>query len=127
MAPLVRKAGLDWIPLASPTSGPGRIRSAVDIGSGFLYLISVTGITGTRSALPPEVATWARGVRDRCRLPVAVGFGISSPAMARDVARFADAVVVGSACVKIVEKHGASRTGPEALRRFVRSLKKELR
>lgn len=127
MAPSVRKAGMDWIPLASPTSGPGRIRRAVDSGSGFLYLISVTGITGVRKSLPPEVAAWTRAVKERSRLPVAVGFGISTPAMARDAARFADAAVVGSACVKIAEKHGSARSGPEALRRFVRSLKKELR
>jgi len=127
MAPAVRKTGMDWIPLASPTSSPGRIQRAVDSGSGFLYLISVTGITGARTSLPPEAAAWTRAVKGRSRLPVAVGFGISTPAMARSAARFADAAVVGSACVKIVEKHGASRSGPEALRRFVRSLKKELR
>lgn len=127
MAPAARKSGLDWIPLASPTSSPARIRTAVDSGSGFLYLITVTGITGARTSLPPEAAAWARTVKGWSRLPVAVGFGISTPAMARDAARFADAAVVGSACVKIAGKHGASRTGPEALRRFVRSLKKELR
>lgn len=127
MAPSVRRAGMDWIPLASPTSSSVRIRRAVDSGSGFLYLISVTGITGARKALPPEVATWARAVKRGVSLPVAVGFGISTPGMARSAARFADAVVVGSACVRIVEEHGASRTGTDALRRFVRSLKKELR
>ncbi|MBI5575653.1 MAG: tryptophan synthase subunit alpha [Deltaproteobacteria bacterium] len=127
MAPEARMAGLDWIPLASPTSSLPRIRKAVDSGSGFLYLISVTGITGARTSLPADVAAWAKAVKLRSRLPVAVGFGISTPGMARGVAGFADAAVVGSACVKIVEKHGASRTGPEALRRFVRSLKKELR
>jgi tryptophan synthase alpha chain len=127
MAPSVRRAGMDWIPLASPTSSPERIRRAVDSGSGFLYLISVTGITGARKALPPEVATWARAVKREISLPVAVGFGISTPDMARSAARFADAVVVGSACVKIVEEHGASRTGTDALRRFVRALKTELR
>ena len=127
MAPEAKKAGLDWIPLASPTSSPERIRRAVASGSGFLYLISVTGITGTRKMLPPEVGIWARRVKERSSLPVAVGFGISTPGMAREVSRFADAAVVGSACVKIVEKHGASRTGPDALRRFVRSLKNGLR
>lgn len=127
MTPEALEAGLDWIPLASPTSSPARIRRAVASGSGFLYLISVTGITGARKSLPTEAAAWARAVKGWSRLPVAVGFGISTPAMARSAARFADAAVVGSACVKIVEKHGAKRTGPEALRRFVRSLKKELR
>jgi tryptophan synthase alpha chain len=127
MLPEIRRFGLDWVPLVSPTSGPGRIRRAVALGSGFLYLISVTGITGARKTLPPGIAAWARSVKEQTSLPVAVGFGISTPGMARAAARTADAAVVGSACVKIVETHGASRTGPDALRRFVRSLKKELR
>jgi tryptophan synthase alpha subunit len=97
------------------------------MGSGFLYLISVTGITGARKTLPPGFAAWARYVKRRTSLPVAVGFGISSPGMARAAAASADAAVVGSACVRIVEAHGATRTGPEALRRFVGSLKKGLR
>jgi tryptophan synthase alpha chain len=127
MLPQIRQAGIDWVPLVSPTSGPARIRRAVASGSGFLYLISVTGITGARTALPKGIAAWARAVKSRTSLPVAVGFGISTPGMAKAAARTADAAVVGSACVKVVEAHGASRTGPGALRRFVRSLKSELR
>jgi tryptophan synthase alpha chain len=127
MTPDLRRERLDWIPLVSPTSGEERIRRSVAEGSGFLYLISVTGITGARKALPPGMAAWTRRVKALSPLPVAVGFGIATPSMARAAARHADAAVVGSACVKVVETHGASRTGPEALRRFVRSLKKELR
>lgn len=127
MAPEARREGLDWITLVSPTSGEDRIRKSVALGSGFLYLISVTGITGVRKALPPDMAAWTRKVKALSTLPVAVGFGISTPSMARAATMHADAAVVGSACVKVVEKHGATRTGPEALRRFVRSLKKELR
>ncbi|MBI5420434.1 MAG: tryptophan synthase subunit alpha [Deltaproteobacteria bacterium] len=124
MAPEAMRAGLDWIPLASPTSGLPRIRRVAARGSGFLYLISVTGITGVRKALPPAVAAWTREVKARVSLPLAVGFGISTPAMAREATRHADAAVVGSACVKVVEANGANRTGPEALKRFIRSLKK---
>jgi len=127
MAPDLRREGLDWITLVSPTSGERRIRRAVSGGSGFLYLISVTGITGVRKSLPPEMAAWTRKVKALSTLPVAVGFGISTPSMARAATAHADAAVVGSACVKVVETHGASRTGPGALRRFVKSLKKELR
>jgi tryptophan synthase alpha chain len=127
MLPEIRRAGMDWIPLVSPTSGPERIRRAVALGSGFLYLISVTGITGARKALPKGISAWTRTVKEQTDLPVAVGFGISSPGMARAATRTADAAVVGSACVKVVETHGASRTGPDALRRFVRSLKNGLR
>lgn len=127
MRPAIREAGMDWIPLGTPTSGAARIRRAADAGSGFLYLVSVTGITGVRSALPPGLAAWTRAVKARTRLPVAVGFGISTPAMARETTRFADAAVVGSACVRVVEKCGASRKGPAELRRFVHSLKQAMR
>ncbi len=127
MRPQVREKGMDWIPLATPTSGGARIRRAAAEGSGFLYLVSVTGITGARKALPPGLAAWTRAVKAGTPLPVAVGFGISTPAMARDATRFADAAVVGSACVRVVERHGASRSGPDALRRFVHTLKQAMR
>lgn len=123
MRPAVRAAGMDWIPLGTPTSGERRIRRAAGEGSGFLYLVSVTGITGIRSALPRGLAGWTRSVRARTRLPVAVGFGISTPAMAHATTRFADAAVVGSACVRVVERWGASRKGPGELRDFVRTLR----
>jgi tryptophan synthase alpha chain len=125
--PSLREAGLDWIPLAAPTSGMSRVRAVDREGSGFLYLISVTGVTGARKTLPPEMAAWTRKISRAARLPVAVGFGISSPAMAAAATRDADAAVVGSACVKIVEKHGRGARGPAELSRFVRSLKKALR
>lgn len=127
MAPSARRAGLDWIPLVAPTSGSRRVRRASESGSGFLYMISVTGVTGVRTSLPPGIPGWAEEVRSVSRLPVAIGFGISTPAMARSAARHADAVVVGSACVRIVERHGRSRAGPAAMRRFVLSLKTAMR
>jgi tryptophan synthase alpha chain len=125
--PSIREAGLDWIPLAAPTSGMPRVLAVDRAGSGFLYLISVTGVTGVRKTLPPEMAAWTRKVAAATRLPVAVGFGISSPTMAAAAARHADAAVVGSACVKIVERNGRGTRGPAELSRFVRSLKKALR
>ena len=127
MAPEASRSGLDWIALVSPTSDGERVRRATSIGSGFLYLISVTGITGVRKSLPPRLLRWTREVKAQTRLPVAVGFGISHPAMACAATSHADAAVVGSACVKIVERHGAGRKGPDALRRFVRSLKTGMR
>ncbi|GAB4367110.1 MAG: tryptophan synthase subunit alpha [Deltaproteobacteria bacterium] len=127
MAPAAHRAGLDWIALVAPTSGRGRIRRASGIGRGFLYMISVTGITGVRKALPPGLKGWAETVRAESRLPVAIGFGISTPAMARAASRHADAVVVGSACVRIVERHGTGRAGTASMGRFVRSLKTAMR
>ncbi len=127
MAPAANRAGLDWIPLIAPTSGRRRIRRASEAGSGFLYMISVTGITGIRNELPAGIAEWAALVRTESRLPVAIGFGISTPALARAASRHADAVVVGSACVRIVERHGSGRAGTKEMRRFVRSLKTAMR
>jgi tryptophan synthase alpha chain len=125
--PRMRAEGLCWIPLASPTSGMSRVRALDRHGSGFLYMISVTGVTGVRKTLPREVISWTREVKAAARLPLAVGFGISNPAMARAATRYADAAVVGSACVKIVERNGRAPRGPAELSRFVRSLKKALR
>ncbi len=127
MAPAAGRAGLDWIAFASPTSGADRIRRAAKTGTGFLYLISVTGITGVRNSLPADVAAWTRRVKSLSSLPLAVGFGISTPEMARAATRYADAAVVGSACVRIAERHGRAPSGPAALRRFVRGLKNALR
>ena len=127
MAPEAKRSGLDWIPLISPTSGRDRVRRADAAGSGFLYLISVTGITGIRKSLPPRLLGWTREVKRQSRLPVAVGFGISRPAMAAAATTHADAAVVGSACVRVVERYGTSQRGPAALRRFVQSLKKSMR
>lgn len=127
LSPSAERAGLHRIPLAAPTSGLERVRRSSGNGSGFLYMISVTGITGVRKSLPPGITAWAQSVRNVSRLPVAIGFGISTPAMARSAARHADAVVVGSACVRIVERYGTGDGGPAALRRFVRSLKTAMR
>jgi tryptophan synthase alpha chain len=123
----MREAGLCWIPLAAPTSGFDRIRAFDRAGSGFMYLISVTGVTGARETLPPKMLSWSGEVKSVISLPLAVGFGISTPEMARAATRYADAAVVGSACVNIVERNGRSSRGPAELSRFVRSLKKALR
>ncbi|MCL1926258.1 MAG: tryptophan synthase subunit alpha [Syntrophorhabdaceae bacterium] len=123
----MRKEGLCWIPLAAPTSGIGRIREFDRAGSGFMYLISVTGVTGVRDMFPPEMLSWSGKVKSAVTLPLAVGFGISTPEMARQAVRHADAAIVGSACVKIVERDGRSSRGPARLCQFVRSLKSALR
>jgi tryptophan synthase alpha chain len=127
MAPAARREGLDWIPLATPTTGADRLAAISKGGSGFLYLGSVTGITGARTDLPPGLSGWVRKVKGAVTLPVAVGFGISTPEMARAAARHADAVVVGSAAVSIVARHGKSPGGPRELGKFVGGLKSALR
>lgn len=125
------KRGIDSILLASPTSGEARMKRLVANTSGFLYLVSVTGVTGARRKLASETVELVRFARRYTggRVPLAVGFGISTPEHVRSVIEAgADAAVVGSAIVDIVERLAAG--DDEALDRvedFVRSLKSATR
>jgi tryptophan synthase alpha chain len=94
-----RRAGLDIVRLATPTSDEARLPAIVAHASGFLYYVAITGITGTRSADAASVHAAVERLRRFTQLPVAVGFGIKTPAQAAEVARAADAAVVGSAVV----------------------------
>jgi len=98
-------AGLDFIYLATPTSDAARLPVIVEHASGFIYYVSVTGITGTRSAEVGDVANAVARMRDFTSLPIAVGFGIKTPAQAAMMAKAADAVAVGSALVEKVREH----------------------
>jgi tryptophan synthase alpha chain len=128
--PVFRKAGLKTVFLVSPTSPPARMARASELSTGFLYVITRTGTTGARDSLPADLpATVARARRSARQsprrqsngvLPVAVGFGISSPAAARLAATLADGVVVGSALVAVVEQSGEGEVG--AVGRFAGQL-----
>ncbi|HVE65557.1 MAG TPA: tryptophan synthase subunit alpha [Thermoanaerobaculia bacterium] len=118
--PLFRGVGLDTVFLVSPTSSALRMRNAARLSTGFLYVVSRTGTTGVRGSLPetlPATVARARRAESGRRLPVAVGFGISTPASARAASRLADGVVVGSALVEAAE-----RGGPAAFETLSRSL-----
>ena len=122
----VTKAGLDPVLLVSPTSPEARMKAAARLSRGFLYVISRTGTTGERRGLSPDLsATVGRARAASPGLPVAVGFGISSPSDAARVARLADGVVVGSALVSCAEKAG--RRAPAALEAFAAKLSKACR
>jgi len=95
-----REAGLATIYLLAPTSTEARIKEVVAHSTGFIYLVSVAGITGARSELPPDLAAFVQRVRRHTELPLAVGFGIGTGAQAAAVAEMADGVIVGSALVK---------------------------
>jgi tryptophan synthase alpha chain len=104
-----RLAGLATIYLLAPTSTEDRIRYVATHCTGFIYLVSVTGITGARTELPPDLATFVARVRRHTDLPLAVGFGIATGAQAAAVAGIADGVIVGSALVKAaVGEHGVA-------------------
>jgi tryptophan synthase alpha chain len=117
VAALFRKEGLDTVFLASPTSSPARMARAAELSTGFLYVVTRAGTTGARRDLPADLAkTVARARRSsrgnsRGSLPIAVGFGISTPAAARMAATLADGVVVGSALVAVAEEAGEGAVG----------------
>lgn len=99
-----RDTGLALVYLLAPTSTPERIAQVAGQSSGFLYLVSLTGVTGARQALPADLEAFIRRVRRETNLPVAVGFGISTPEQARLVGSLADGVIVGSALIDAVDR-----------------------
>lgn len=120
-------AGVKMVFLLAPTSTEARRRAAAEAASGFLYFVSVTGVTGARRALPEDLAAQVAQVRAASPVPVVVGFGVSTPAQAREVARLADGVVVGSAVVSRISAPGSRADRAGRVRRFVRSLKRAMR
>ena len=113
---------LDTVFLASPTSTDERLERAVKLSSGFLYLISRTGVTGERDDVGQTVPVMVERARRRTALPLAVGFGISKPEQVRQIQKLADAAVVGSAVVHAIEER-YPREGAVAIERFVRWLR----
>jgi tryptophan synthase alpha chain len=124
---LARAAGIKMVFLLAPTSTEERRRAVGEVASGFLYFVSVTGVTGARQALPAELEAQVRSVRAAAPVPVVVGFGVSSPAQAAEVARFADGVVVGSAIVSRLAAAGTRTVRVARVGRFVRALKRAMR
>lgn len=98
-------AGITTIFLLTPTSDDSRLKRVFSMGSGFLYYVSVTGVTGARQQVEVSVADRVSAIRKRTKLPVVVGFGVSTPEQAGEIAACADGVVVGSALVKLFEQH----------------------
>jgi len=120
--PALLRAGIDPVLLVTPTSTRDRIKAASRQGGGFLYLVSRTGVTGARAALDVGLSDNIRLVSKLTRLPVAVGFGISTPAQVAEVASQADGVVVGSAIVDRIGRHGDEEDLPDIIQRFVTPL-----
>ena len=123
--PWIREAKpskVDTIFLLAPTSSTERIRLTNRYSRGFLYYVSITGVTGTRGKLPQELEAAIRQIKKYSQKPVAVGFGISTPEQIKEVSRIADGVIVGSAIVKLIEEN---REGSDLVNRvgdFVSSL-----
>lgn len=105
---LCRSYGLALVYLLAPTSTPRRIRLVTERTEGFVYLVSVTGTTGARDRLPPDLPDFIQRIQAVTEKPLAVGFGISTPEQVRAVGALADGVIVGSALIQTVEQHGVS-------------------
>lgn len=120
-----RRYGLDVIFLLTPTSDSARISAVNRLGSGFVYYVTVTGVTGARTSVSVTLAEELTRVKRSVQLPVMAGFGISTAAQATEVSQLADGVVVGSAIVKLFERYSGEEL-KEQLRQYVNLLKKSL-
>lgn len=117
--------GLNVIFLLTPTSDKSRIATVAKLGRGFVYYVTVTGVTGMRKETSATLATELAKVRQKIRLPVMAGFGISTSQQAAGVAAMADGVVVGSAIVKLFEQHSGAKLKSE-VKRLVGELKQAI-
>lgn len=124
LGPALRAAGVDFIRLATPTTDAARLPDVLTSASGFIYYVSVAGITGLQQAATASVAEAVGRLKAATNLPIAVGFGIRSPEQAAAIGAVADGVVVGSAIVDLVGQHGAKAAGP--VRDYVASLRAAL-
>ncbi|MFM5917173.1 MAG: tryptophan synthase subunit alpha [Novosphingobium sp.] len=120
LGPALRAAGISPIRLATPTTDAARLPAVLEGSSGFLYYVSVAGITGLQQAAQASIDEAVARLKASATIPVAVGFGVRTPEQAREIARVADGVVVGSALVDLVAEHGAN--APAAVEQLTRAL-----
>jgi tryptophan synthase alpha chain len=119
---VTRKHDLELIYLLAPTSTEERIATVAARSRGFIYLVSLTGVTGARDTLPAELESFVIKVRQKAKQPLCVGFGVSRPAQAKRVAATADGVIVGSRLIQLIEEDATL----DSLRAFVSSLRQAL-
>ena len=121
--PLCRRYGVDLISLIAPTS-QNRIARIAREAEGFLYIVSSLGVTGVRSEITTDLEAIVKVVRQNTAIPCAIGFGISTPEQAGEMAAYADGVIVGSAIIRILEQYG--QEAPEHVGEYVRKMKEAL-
>ena len=122
--PLCRKYGVDLVSLIAPTS-ENRIAMIAKEAEGFLYIVSSLGVTGMRSEIKTDLASIVKVVRENTDVPCAIGFGISTPEQAKKMADISDGAIVGSAIIKLLEKHG--KDAPKYVGEYVKSMKDAIR
>jgi tryptophan synthase alpha chain len=120
-------AGIDFISLIAPTTDTERLNKIAAKASGFIYYISITGITGTAAPKITNIKNEVGKIRRITSLPVAVGFGISKPQQAKEISRLADGVVIGSAVVRLIDENKNSRDLVRIVSDYVSGIKKVLR
>ncbi|HBY56495.1 MAG TPA: tryptophan synthase subunit alpha [Candidatus Atribacteria bacterium] len=124
---IINKSGLALISFLAPNSTLERIKAVAQKAQGFIYCVSVTGVTGTRENFTPQILEMIEKIRLYTDIPLAIGFGISSPEQAQKIVKYADAIIVGSAIVKLIED--SQKNLPIILSQvnnFVRSLKEAI-
>lgn len=124
--PSAKANGLDTILLAAPTSSGARLKKIADMSSGFVYYISVTGVTGAKKATGGEVSAGVRKIKRLTRLPVLAGFGVTEPAQAREVSRHSDGVIIGSQAIRVIAASKSKSKAVENLSEFVFSVREAM-
>lgn len=122
--PLCRQYDINLISLIAPTS-ENRIAMIAKEAEGFVYIVSSLGVTGTRSEIKTDLASIINVVRENTDVPCAIGFGISTPEQAKKMADISDGAIVGSAIIKLLEKHG--KDAPKYVGEYVKSMKNAIR
>jgi tryptophan synthase alpha chain len=120
-------AGLDFVQMVAPTSTPPRMRAIARLSGGFVYVVSVMGITGERRGLPPDLEAQIRALRLVTTRPLCVGFGVATAEQVGAVGRLADGVIVGSAIVRLVERHTGDPKLVHEVGNFIEALKSPLK
>ena len=124
LGPALRAAGIDLIRLATPTTDAVRLPAVLDGASGFVYYVSVAGITGLQQASSDSIAAAVARLKAATSLPIVVGFGIRTPEQAASISAVADGVAIGTAIVELVGEHGANAAGP--VRDYIASLRRAM-
>ena len=122
--PICRKYGVDLVSLIAPTS-ENRIAMIAKEADGFIYVVSSLGVTGMRSEIKTDLASIVKVIRENTDTPCAIGFGISTPEQAKKMADISDGAIVGSAIIKLIEKHG--KNAPVYVGEYVRSMKNAIK
>jgi len=120
---IAKKDKFSVIHLLAPTSSAGRIKKVSNAATGFIYYVSLTGTTGARKKLPRELGENLRNIKKITNVPVCVGFGISTPGQVKEVQKFSDGAIVGSAIIKVIEKNIGKKNLVKKVGNFVKNLK----